>query len=240
VERPAPRRTPGVAALVEKGRRFSEEDKHALLDLQQEFLDGILPRWRAVAETGQVEFSVSAYYHPILPLLCGLDSALEALPQLRLPGTPFAHPEDARLQLEAAFLRFEQVFGKKPAGGWPPEGAISATSLQLMAEAGYRWTASDEDVLFGSLGERMPAERAAAEIKRDTLLYRPWRHANPVPLFRDHSCRTASFRHSAWHPQVAAEDLIRRLLRARRSRRTRRPTPCRRDLDGENAWEYYP
>ncbi len=237
------RREPLTRALVEKGRRFTEEDKHALLDRQQGFVDDVLPRFRRLADLGRVEFSVSAYYHPILPLLCGLDSALEALPSLRLPAAAFAHPEDARVQLAAAFARFEEMFGRRPGGGWPPEGAISEGSLALMGEAGYRWTASDEDVLLGSLGERLPADRAAGELRREVLLYRPWRHGNgPVILFRDHELSDRiGFVYSAWQPRVAAEDFLRRLTHLREVLpEDQGPYTVPVILDGENAWEYYP
>jgi len=228
--------------LVEKGRRFSEEDKQALLELQQVFVDDVLPRFRRLADQGRIEFSVSAYYHPILPLLCGLDAALEALPSLRIPERAFSHAEDARLQLDAAFARFEGLFGRKPAGGWPPEGAISEASLALMGQAGYRWTASDEDVLLGSLGERLPADRGTADFRRETLLYRPWRFRDgPVLLFRDHELSDRiGFVYSAWHPRLAAEDFLRRLTHLREVLpENQGPYTVSVILDGENAWEYY-
>ena len=158
---PLLQREPRVRALREKGRRFTEEDKHELLDIQRAFLLEVLPRLKRLQDSGRVELSVSAYYHPILPLLCDLESALEALPALKLPAVRFRHPEDARAQISGALARFDEIFGRKAAGGWPPEGAISESSLHLMGEAGYRWAASDEDVLFASLGERLPSERAA-------------------------------------------------------------------------------
>jgi len=240
---PLLRREPLSRALLEKGRRFTEEEKHSLLDLQQSFLDGVLPRFRRLADRGRVEFSVSAYYHPILPLLCGLDAALEALPSLPIPDAPFCHPEDARAQLDAAFARFEEVFGRRPTGGWPPEGAISQTSLALMGEAGYRWTASDEDVLLGSLGERLPPERGTGVLRREILLYRPWRQrGGPVILFRDHELSDRiGFVYSAWHPRLAAEDFVRRLTHLREVLpQDQGPYTISVILDGENAWEYYP
>jgi alpha-amylase/alpha-mannosidase (GH57 family) len=233
---------PRVVALREKGRRFTESDKQDLLDLQARFLAGIVPRFRTLAESGQVEFSASAYFHPILPLLAGLEAAHEALPALRLPAVSFQHAEDARLQLRAGLDRFAEVFGRKAQGGWPPEGAISEASLALMAEAGYSWAASDEDVLFGSLGGRSPAEGATAEVRRRTLLYRPWRHGSgPVLLFRDHELSDRiGFVYSAWRPTVAAEDLLRRLLQIRDALpEADGPYTVSIILDGENAWEYY-
>ncbi len=239
---PLLQKNPRFRVLLEKGRRYSEEEKHEILDVQQEFVQGVLPRWRQLAETGRVEFSVSAYYHPILPLLCSHDSALESLPSLRLPGGGFRHPEDARAQLRAAFERFASVFGHEPQGGWPPEGAISDASLPIMAESGYRWTASDEDVLLASLGDRLPGERQAAELRRGTLLYRPWRFGpGPVLLFRDRELSDRiGFVYGAWHPTVAAEDFVRRVLHVRDFLpEAQGPYTVSVCMDGENAWEFY-
>jgi alpha-amylase/alpha-mannosidase (GH57 family) len=232
---------PRVRALREKGHRYTEEDKRVLFDVHREFLRDLLPRWKRLIDTGQVEFSVTPYFHPILPLLCGLDSAREALPGLRLPTPSFRHPADARLQLDQAMLAFRKEFGRPAAGGWPSEGSISETSLAIMAEAGYRWAASDEDVLFGSLGETLPADRA--EVRRGTLLYRPWRHeTGPVLLFRDHDLSDRiGFVYSAWPAASAVEDFLRRLHHVRDMLPPEEgPYTVSVILDGENAWEYYP
>lgn len=233
---------PRVRRLREKGRRFTEEDKHALLDLQREFLAGIVPRWRRLAETGRVELSVTPYFHPILPLLCDLGSAHEALPGLAIPNARFRRPEDVALQLAAARARFREVFGVEPQGGWPSEGAISEASLRAMGHAGWRWAASDEDVLFGSLGEALPADAAEAERRRAAVLYRPWRFdGGPALLFRDHELSDRiGFVYASWDPETAAEDFVGRL------RHLHAILPPREEgytvgviLDGENAWEHY-
>src|SRR4029450_982716 len=46
---------PLLRRLREKQRSFSEEDKHALLDLQQGFLRRVIPGFRALVESGTVE-----------------------------------------------------------------------------------------------------------------------------------------------------------------------------------------
>jgi alpha-amylase/alpha-mannosidase (GH57 family) len=232
---------PRVQALREKGQRYTEEDKRTLFAIQREFLRGVLPRWKSMLDSGHVEFSVTPYYHPILPLLCGLESAREALPGIRLPAAAFRHAEDARIHLERGLAAFEETFGRPAAGGWPSEGSISEASLALMAEAGYRWAASDEDVLFGSLGETLPADRA--EVRRGTLLYRPWRHGSgPVLLFRDHDLSDRiGFVYSAWPAASAVEDFVRRLHHLRAALPPEEgPYTVSVILDGENAWEYYP
>jgi alpha-amylase/alpha-mannosidase (GH57 family) len=167
------RADPLVTRLLKKGRGFNEEEKQALLARQREYLADVLPRWRRLADSGQIEFSVTPYYHPILPLLCDTWSAREAVPELALPAARFRHPEDADIQLAQGMEAFEAAFGRRAAGGWPSEGAISEDALDRLSHAGYRWAASDEDVLFASLDDVFPADAAAQEALRAELLYRP-------------------------------------------------------------------
>lgn len=233
---------PLLQRLREKGRAFREDEKHALLDRQDAFLREILPRWRRLREAGNVEFSVTPYYHPILPLLCDLESAHEALPGMHIPAARFRHPEDAALQLRMAREFFEGTFGGAPAGGWPSEGAISEAALACMRDAGYRWAASDEDVLFGSLGEVLPSDPRAAEERRGEILYRPWRHADgPVLLFRDHDLSDRiGFVYAGWRAEDAAEDFVARLRHLHAVLPPEHgPYTVSVILDGENAWEYY-
>jgi alpha-amylase/alpha-mannosidase (GH57 family) len=233
---------PLIARLRRKGRGFTEDDKVALFALQRTFLADVLPRWRRLYDAEQVELSVTPYYHPILPLLCDLASAREALPELHLPHARYRHPEDADLQLVRGMDAFESTFGRRASGGWPSEGAISESALDRMRVAGYRWAASDEDVLFASLGEDFPADREAMERRRAELLYRPWRWADgPVLLFRDHDLSDRiGFTYASRDPAEAAHDFVGRLLHLR---------DILPDdgaayvvsviLDGENAWEHY-
>ena len=234
---------PEVARLRKQGRGFSEEDKQELLALQARFLADVLPRWRRLFDAEQVELSVSPYYHPILPLLCDVASAREALPELPLPGASFRHPEDADAQLARGMESFARTFGRRAAGGWPSEGAISEAALARMAAAGYRWAASDEDVLFGSLGDVLPAEPAAMEARRAERLYRPWRFGDgPVLLFRDHDLSDRiGFTYAARDPHEAARDFVGRLAHLRDILPDDgTPFVVTVILDGENAWEHYP
>jgi alpha-amylase/alpha-mannosidase (GH57 family) len=234
---------PLVSRLRAKGRGFTEDDKTALFAHQQEFLAGVLPRWQRLYDSGRVELSVTPYFHPILPLLCDLASAREALPDLTLPRARFQHAEDADVHLAMGMDAFERTFGRRAAGGWPSEGAISEKALERMAAAGYRWAGSDEDVLFASLGEILPSEPEAMQARRAAIVYRPWRHANgPVLLFRDHDLSDRiGFNYSGRTPGDAARDFVGRLLHIRDTL----PDDGAHHvvsviLDGENAWEHYP
>jgi hypothetical protein len=112
-----------------------------------------------------------------------------------------------------------------------------------MGAAGYRWAASDEDVLFASLGEVFPAEQTAREARRAELLYRPWSYSDgPVLLFRDHDLSDRiGFAYATRAPEDAARDFLSRLLHLRALLPDDdTPYVVSVILDGENAWEHYP
>ncbi len=46
----------------------------------------VVPRYRALAERGQCELSVTPYAHPIIPLLLDFKCARDAVPKMPLPA----------------------------------------------------------------------------------------------------------------------------------------------------------
>src|SRR5256714_1431252 len=148
------RRTdPLVARLTERGRDFSPTQRRDLLTLIGSLVGQVLSRYRRLAERGQCELSVTPYGHPIIPLLLDFQCARDALPTLQLPAHA-AYPGGvarATWHIEEAIRVFTRVFGARPAGCWPAEGAVSAATLALLAGTGFRWAASSDGVLRGSL-----------------------------------------------------------------------------------------
>jgi len=221
-------------ALAERGR-LTAAHRDELLALHRRLIGQVLPAYRGLAHTGQIELSASAYFHPILPLLVNLQHARRARPDLALPSEPFAAPEDAARQIERALTRHAEVFGAPARGMWPPEGSVSPEVVALAARAGVRWLASDEGVLWRSL----PAGRQARG-----LLYRPWRFATAdgdvALFFRDHELSDRiGFVYQHWNPEEAAADFMERLRRIGREHRGERPAVVSVILDGENCWENY-
>src|SRR5947209_4261981 len=108
-----------LAALIEKGRNFSEEEKNALLETHLDILREILPLHRKLAERGQVELTTTPYYHPILPLLLDKKLAREAMPDVRLPHYTAGYPDDAAFHVKSAVEQHTALFGAAPRGMWP-------------------------------------------------------------------------------------------------------------------------
>jgi len=234
---------PFLKGLIQKGRDYTEEEKLALVEKQRDVMRLILPEYKSLWDSGNIEVSVSPYYHPILPLLCDTEAARMASPDRPLPAR-FMHPEDAREQVNRAVKRCEEVFGRRPAGMWPSEGSVSEDIIPILADAGIKWMATDEEVLAKSLDVLLDRDFSGVS-KKPELLYRPYRamkddrHLDMV--FRDHTLSDlVGFVYSKWDPKNAVEDFIGRLRRIRNDMRSKgKDGLVSIILDGENAWEHY-
>lgn len=234
------RHHPLVRRLMSKQRGFILEEHQALLEVHREVLRGLLPRYRRLAQEGRVELSTSPFYHPILPLLCRMEDARVSRPDLPLPRARIAWKEDAREQLQRAKELHRCVFGSEPQGLWPSEGGVSDAALELAEALGFRWVASDEQILALTLHPQK-AQGLGWPAATPRELYRPYRfRQGPALIFRDHWLSDRiGFDYASWRAEEAVEDLKRRLLRAQGESPSRPPLVAI-ILDGENAWEFYP
>ncbi|MDF1543908.1 MAG: glycoside hydrolase family 57 protein [bacterium] len=224
-----------IKGLLEKGRHFSEEDKVSLIQWQRNLMGRIIPTYRDLLEQERIDISFTPYYHPILPLLCDTDIALEAMPGADLPSKRFRHPEDARFQVESSVNKYEELFGRKLRGMWPSEGSVSEEAVGIIADAGIEWIATDEEVLYYSL-------KKSGVSPEDQMLPALYNFQDKVKVFfRDHSLSDRiGFVYSGWDADKAVEDFLQHAYRIREALSSRLDevvVPI--ILDGENAWEYF-
>lgn len=227
---------PQTKDLVKKGKYYSEDDKRIVLNKQLDIIGRIIPTYKKMQDDGIIEISVSPFYHPILPLLCDTDIAKVSHPEIRLPKVHFRHPEDGKTQINAAIKYHIEKFGNPPRGMWPSEGSVSEEVIDLAIEAGLVWVASDEEILFKSLGKHKTYER----------LYKPYtiqrKYGEISLIFRDKTLSDLiGFIYQGWPAEKAVTDLINRLHNIHdvlsKSKEVGLVSII---LDGENAWEYYP
>ncbi|MFB3812759.1 MAG: hypothetical protein ACE14L_01505 [Terriglobales bacterium] len=236
-----------IAALVRKGRGFSNEDQRLVIARERELMAKVLPAYASAAARGSIEISTSPYYHPILPLICDTDMGGVSTPGLKLPQRRFRHPEDARTQLERGIALHEKVLGVKPQGAWPSEGSISEQVLAIAHEVGLKWMATDEGVLGRSLGVHFTRDTAGhLQGAGPDRLYRVYRYEQGSTemhlLFRDRALSDLiGFVYSGMDAAAAARDFVSRIKRAAAPVLAQgRDAVVPIILDGENAWEYYP
>ncbi|HWR97635.1 MAG TPA: glycoside hydrolase family 57 protein [Candidatus Methanoperedens sp.] len=229
--------------LVHKGGGYTEAEKKALLERQREIAGQFVPLLRRLAGEGRIEISSTPFYHPILPLLIDTDCARVAMPEVALPRRDFRHPEDALAQVRKALAYHEATFGTRPQGMWPSEGSVSPAVLRLLEAEGVRWTATDENILFRSLGLSLNQDFYRSG-RREGLLYQPFRaeQGTTAVFFRDHVLSDlVGFSYSRWEPRDAVADFVHRLRGiAAQEAGPREGRVVSVILDGENAWEYYP
>src|ERR1700686_2618547 len=142
---------PRLPELKRKDRDSAEADKQPLFTAQLDMMKKVIPKSRELADRGQAELTFSPYYHPILPLLCHVDTARIANPQLQLPERHFSHREDAERQISMGMGLFERLLGRRPKGMWPSEMAVGEDVIGLATGANLDWMISDEEVLARSL-----------------------------------------------------------------------------------------
>jgi len=227
------RRQGGVVPhLMAQGDAFELADRERLLAELGEALRRLIPRYRALADRGQIELSCTPANHPLAPLLLDFKAAREAWPESPLPHAPEYAGGRSRVEahLSAARVSHEQRFGREAVGLWPAEGALSAAFLRQIAEAGFRWTASSQGVLRHSAGNDAPTGI-------------PWQAPEGTPgdltlFFRNEALSDLiGFEYANWHGRDAAQHFMTE-LKAIQLKDAGALIPV--FLDGENAWEYFP
>ncbi|MFT4628293.1 MAG: alpha-amylase/alpha-mannosidase (GH57 family) [Myxococcota bacterium] len=210
-----------IDALRARGHGYSEADKAMLLDVQRRVLVALPDQLRRLVSATEPALSTSPYFHPILPLLVDARHARRCMPDLP-DEVEFAFPEDAMRQLVDARERVEALTGSAPMGLWPSEGSVSPEVVEIAAAAGFRWLASDGDVLERS--DRSHARRSGGwDLGHDM-----------IGFFRDHELSDrVGFRYATARPDDAARDLLGAVAE-------RAPGGVLTvALDGENPWEAF-
>lgn len=221
-----------IPSLMAKGDGFTLAERECLLAALGGVVKNLIPRYRALAERGQIELSCTPGSHPLAPLLIDFAAAREAWADCPLPASPEYPGGRSRVaaHLDAARSSHTRRFGTAPQGLWPAEGALSAPFLAQAANAGFAWTASSLGVLRNSAGP-------------DADPYCPWQAPDGTPgdislFFRDERLSDLiGFEYARWHGRDAARHFIGELEAIGRQRPDALVPVF---LDGENAWEYYP
>lgn len=234
---------PLVKRLMAQGKDYSAADRHELLHLIQQSLVGLIPRYRALAERGQIELSMTPYGHPIVPLLNDFENLCDAMPDVPVPEAK-TYPggaERSRWHLQHGFEVFEHYFGRKPVGVWLSEGGVSEDALAQLDEMGFAWTASGEGVWRNSCKKSGSGDDV---VENKPALFSPALvdGFNTRMFFRDDGLSDMiGFKYSDWHSDDAVGDFVQHLenIASLFSKDTTQHVVSV-ILDGENAWEYYP
>ena len=233
-----------LRALRDKACGYTQADVRAIIDKHYEIVRRVIPLYRKLQDSGQIELTTSPYYHPILPLLIDVSSARVASPHLPLPASIVKWPEDAIEQLRRARERHELHFGRPPEGLWPSEGSVSEATIALVnGKHAFKWVASDEAILARSLGTWFDRD-GYGHMLNPRCLYQPYLapDGKTALVFRDRLLSDRiGFVYQHMNSREAADDLVDRLHRIRLNLADEEhPYLVPIVLDGENCWESYP
>ncbi len=224
-----------IKHLIEKGSGFTLHDRIEILEIIGEQISNVIYRYKALAQKGQIELSVTPYAHPIMPLLLDLKSTHEAMPDAPMPDLN-AYPggeERVKWHLEKGVQTFKRFFGFNPEGCWPSEGSISELTLKTLGDFGFKWAASGGAVLHNSLN--------LSENDKPEGIHHPFmlKQTNLACFFRDDGLSDLiGFEYSKWHADDAVSDFIKHLEIIANNEPADSVVSI--IMDGENAWEYFP
>ncbi len=214
-----------IKKIQENLSTVGEEEKLYLLNKQFEILKSIVPEYKKAYKNGEILLTTTPFYHPILPLLIDSDIARVSNQSINLPKK-FAHKEDAKWHIQTAKQYMERIFEATIEGMWPSEGSVSDDALELIAECGFKFAATDEQIIKNS---------------GFSDIYTPYLYENNnISLhmfFRDH---TLSDKIGFVYSHINYIDAVNDFLSSVKSIKSSNPKPIVSViLDGENAWEYY-
>jgi len=199
-------------------------DRDVLLDEQKRTWKKVIPYYKKIWQDGHIELTTSAYYHPLLPLIFDISAGGETF----MPSLHFAHPEDGKEQIKRGREYFRSVFGGYPSGIWPSEGGISNEVARAMADEGYAFAVTDENILWKTL-------KTGPDVPR---MYRPYSCQGLNVFFRDRELSDLiSFEYWRWPAKDAVSHLLAKLEEKRKG--CPEEAICIIALDGENPWAGY-
>lgn len=233
-----------VVRLMAQGKNFNYADRMQLFNLIGELIRELIPRYRKLAASGQIELSTTLHYHPLAPLLIDFSSARDSIPDAALPLNA-VYPggrERVIFHIKSAMSSHKQRFHAQPMGIWPAEGAISKALLNILMKFGCKWSASGERVLVNSLHKSYSDQSLP---NRSHYLYRPYRISdgedNMLCFFRDDKLSDMiGFEYSKWFGRDAAKNFVDMLEKIYHEVQAIEHPIVSVILDGENAWESYP
>ena len=234
-----------IADLINKHENYSLEDRIQIIELQREIMRRIIPEYKKHLDSGKIEISTSPYYHSLIPLMINPESAKTVNKDAILPEIPCSLKASAKLQIEKAIEKIENVFGQKPKGMWLPELCINNDSLKMLLNYNLDWTIADESLLQKTIQKEISRNyRGVLEDPFDLCIPYGFMSNNKEMnlLFRNKLISNLiSFEYANYSAQTAANDMYERIKLAQDKLDL---SPIDKHIvvfavDGENCWENY-
>lgn len=234
---------PKLKKLVKKGKNYTLKDRIEIIEIQREIIRKIIPTLKNFIKNNKIEITTSPYYHPIIPILVDYKNIKKNNTESEL--FELKTETDAKLQIEMALNRVEEIFGKRPKGIWPSEQCVSAKTLDLLSSLGIEWSISDEGILSNSINFEFEHD-FKAYIQDPYHLLKTYKYktknSDIKMIFRESTIpNLISFEYQNHNPIATANDLYDR-IKIMQSKILSSPDNehlLTIALDGENCWENY-
>jgi len=128
-------------SMLNRTGGFSKDDLAYVIQKQFDIARMVIPLYRSIKN---VEFTISPYYHPIMPLLLKPGWKGEQSGIYVKKGVWY---NDTLWHLKSGMEEFKKIFGYYPVGLWPSEEAVSKSVIKAVNESGIKWMISDTYVL---------------------------------------------------------------------------------------------
>ena len=234
---------PKLKKLVKKGKNYTLKDRIEIIEIQREIIRKIIPTLKNFIKNNKIEITTSPYYHPIIPILVDYKNIKKNNTESEL--FELKTEADAKLQIEMALDRVEEIFDKRPKGIWPSEQCVSAKTLDLLSSLGIEWSISDEGILSNSINFEFEHD-FKAYIQDPYHLLKTYKYktknSDIKMIFRESTIpNLISFEYQNHNPIATANDLYDR-IKIMQSKILSSPDNehlLTIALDGENCWENY-
>lgn len=238
-------RFPELRQLASKEKGFTLKDRIKIIDLHRKIISEIIPTYREYIKEGRIELTTSPYNHPVLPILCDVETAVQSVQTVENLPEYMDLSEDAYAQVKRALDRIEEVFGVRPKGLWASEHCLTSKVLDLLKSQGIKWTVSDESILSKTINFEFIRD-FKGNLEDPYHLLKVYEYKNDDSdidvIFRDSSIpNLINFEYSNMNSKAAAEDLFNK-IKLMQSKLLVSPDDSHLltiAQDGENCWERY-
>lgn len=238
-------RFPELRQLASKEKGFTLRDRIKIIDLHRKIISEIIPTYREYIKEGRIELTTSPYNHPILPILCDVQTTIQNAHTVENLPEEMDLSDDAYIQVKSALDRIEEVFGVRPKGLWASEHCLTTKVLELLKSLGIKWTVSDESILSKTINFEFIRD-FKGNLEDPYHLLKVYEYSsddsNVDVIFRDSSISNLiNFEYSNINSKTAAEDLYNK-IKLMQSKLLVSPDDTHIltiAQDGENCWERY-
>jgi len=233
---------PDLDNLFKKEINYTLEDRKRIYEIQLDIIKRILVEYKKYQDDGKIEISTSPYYHPIVPLL--LDFKGKEIKNFENLPNNATFAQDANWHVETAIKKYNEVFGKNPAGMWLSEQCVCQKTTELLSDFGIKWTILDEGILSKTIKKQFIRDfEGNLENPFDLDMNYKTRSKKPLNILFSDSffANLLNFGYGNYDAKTAANDMYDKIkiIQSKLSSSPNDNHILTIALDGENCWETY-